>query len=167
MASFQDKTITSVLILIAMEAEAQPLLDKLKLTKIDRPNFTESVMYEGVYNNMKIALITNGKSKRFGVDNVGTDPATLSCYIGIDRFNPDIIINAGTAGGFKRAGACIGDAFISTKTHFHDRRIPIPGFTEYGKGDFTSHDAQKLALVRLLYSRNRFDQLLCMIQIQC
>jgi 5'-methylthioadenosine nucleosidase len=145
MANFGETPIASVLILIAMEAEAQPLLDKLKLAHVDtRPNFTECIPYEGVYNNCKITLITNGKSKRFGVDNVGTDPATLACYMGIERYNPDIIINAGTAGGFKRAGACIGDAYITTKMHFHDRRIPIPGFTEYGKGDYTSTETTKL-----------------------
>ena len=33
----------------------------------------------------------------------------------------------GTAGGFKRKGAAIGDAFISSQIANHDRRIPIPG----------------------------------------
>ena len=33
----------------------------------------------------------------------------------------------GTAGGFKRKGAAIGDAFISSQVANHDRRIPIPG----------------------------------------
>ena len=69
----------------------------------------------------------------------------------IAELNPSLIINAGknlmyvlrsifyefmyvymyvcigTAGGFKRKGAAIGDAFISTQIANHDRRIPIPG----------------------------------------
>lgn len=35
------------------------------------------------------------------VDNVGTVPAALSTYLAAQAFKPDIIISAGTAGGFK------------------------------------------------------------------
>lgn len=134
-----EKPIKSVLILIAMEAEAAPLLEHLKLSKKDKIcDITESVAYSGTYNSCQISVITNGKSERFGVDNVGTNPATLSTYIGIKEFSPDLIINAGTAGGFKKHGAAVGDAYITTKLSHHDRRIPIPGFTEYGKGDHVS-----------------------------
>lgn len=62
----------------------------------------------------------------------------MSAFYAINEFKPDLVINAGTAGGFKRAGAEIGDAFISTLCAHHDRRIPIPGFTEYGKGDHSA-----------------------------
>jgi 5'-methylthioadenosine nucleosidase len=43
-----------------------------------------------------------------------------------------------TAGGFKAKGAGIGDAYLVTGAKHHDRRIPIPGFTEYGIGDHTA-----------------------------
>ena len=46
----------------------------------------------------------------------------------------DLVINAGTAGGFSRKGAAIGDAFISTGIKHHDRRIAIPGFTGMRSG---------------------------------
>lgn len=36
-------------------------------------------------------------------------------------------------------GACIGDPFIGTSFKNHDRRIAIPGFTEYGIGECKSH----------------------------
>lgn len=36
-----------------------------------------------------------------GVDSVGTVPASLVTYASIQAMNPDLIINAGTAGGFK------------------------------------------------------------------
>ena len=45
--------------------------------------------------------MVNGKCGRFGVDNVGTTPAALSTYLAIMQMNPDLVINAGTAGGFK------------------------------------------------------------------
>lgn len=35
---------------------------------------------------------------------------------------PDLVINAGTAGGFKKHGTAIGDVFISTRVKNHDRR---------------------------------------------
>lgn len=160
MATFTDNEIKRVLILIAMEAEAQPLLDKLKLMKKDKLcAFTEAVAYEGMYNGCEIALITNGKSVKFGVDNVGTVPAALSAYMGIEQFKPDLIINAGTAGGFKRHGCGICDAFISTSVYNHDRRIPIPGFTEYGKGDYSS-----IACAKMVEVKERKKKIICFFE---
>lgn len=49
-----------------------------------------------------------------------------------------------------RNGAAIGDAFISTTCAHHDRRIPIPGFTEYGKGDHSSVSCKNLIEVSVL-----------------
>jgi 5'-methylthioadenosine nucleosidase len=46
----------------------------------------------------------------------------------------DVLINAGTCGGFRRKGAHVGDVFVTTAVAHHDRRIPIPQFTEYGVG---------------------------------
>ncbi len=60
--------------------------------------------------------------------------AAITAYAAIHQFQPDIILNAGTAGGFKSKGASIGDGFIGTYARHHDRRIPIPGFSEYGRG---------------------------------
>ena len=145
-----EQPIEHVLVLIAMEAEAQPLIDKLKLEKIEtNDKVSEHSEFQGKLKDCKITLITNGKSSRFGCDNVGTNPATLSCYIGITKFKPDLVINAGTAGGFKKHGAAIGDAFVSTKVHHHDRRIPIPGFVEYGKGDHDSVACSEMIKVRI------------------
>jgi len=46
----------------------------------------------------------------------------------------DLLINAGTCGGFRSEGARIGDVYWCDRAAFHDRRIPLPGFTEYGVG---------------------------------
>jgi hypothetical protein len=53
------------------------------------------------YKELKLSVVVNGKCSRFGVDNVGTTPAALSTYLAITQMNPDLVINAGTAGGFK------------------------------------------------------------------
>lgn len=67
-----------------------------------------------------------GKDAEHSVDNVGTVPAALSTFLACQRFQPDLIISVGTAGGFKAQGAAIGDVFVGTTTVNHDRRIPIP-----------------------------------------
>ncbi|XP_024455200.1 5'-methylthioadenosine/S-adenosylhomocysteine nucleosidase isoform X3 [Populus trichocarpa] len=82
-------------------------------------------------------LLTNSSSKKtliLWVDSVGTISASLVTYAAIQALQPDLIINAGTAGGFKVKGACISDVFLVSDVAFHDRRIPIPVFDLYGVG---------------------------------
>jgi 5'-methylthioadenosine nucleosidase len=50
----------------------------------------------------------------------------------------DLAINAGTAGGFRAKGGAVGDVYVSSSLSHHDRRIPIPGFTEFGIGSHSS-----------------------------
>jgi hypothetical protein len=172
MSNFVDKKINRILILVAMEAEAQPLLDALQLSKVPaKVPFAPFQVFAGSYKGHHVTVVTNGKDARFKVDNVGTTPGMLmwiphlNCFLfitflsplgaltafyAIHENNPDIVINAGTAGGFKRVGASIGDAFITTSCSHHDRRIPIPGFTEYGKGDHASIPCKNLIEVQPL-----------------
>lgn len=70
--------------------------------------------------------LASGRDKEHSVDNVGTVAAGLTTYLACQRFQPDLIISVGTAGGFKSQGAAIGDVFLGTITVNHDRRIPIP-----------------------------------------
>lgn len=131
--------ITNILVVIAMEAEARPLIDNLKLKKLPPLDSTAPCeLFSGEYKGCVIHVVTNGKDLRFGVDNVGTTPAALTTYLAIKKIDPDIIINAGTAGGFQAKGGRIGDIYISLYCMHHDRRVPIPKFLEYGKGDHKS-----------------------------
>eukprot|EP00607_Mallomonas_marina_P010044 CAMPEP_0182419650 /NCGR_PEP_ID=MMETSP1167-20130531/4058_1 /TAXON_ID=2988 /ORGANISM="Mallomonas Sp, Strain CCMP3275" /LENGTH=231 /DNA_ID=CAMNT_0024594681 /DNA_START=197 /DNA_END=892 /DNA_ORIENTATION=- len=128
-----------------MEAEAKPLIDKLKLKNrsiVDTSAPCE--LYSGSYKGCAVTVVTNGKDKRFGVDNVGTTPAALSAFLTIKKLRPDILINAGTAGGFHSKGGRIGDTYISLCCMHHDRRVPIPNFLEYGKGDHKSLSVPRL-----------------------
>lgn len=80
------------------------------------------------------ACLRAGKCATTGMDTVGTAPASLFSYLAIQAFSPDLVISVGTAGGFRSKGAGIADIFVATATVNHDRRIPIPGFDEYGIG---------------------------------
>ena len=61
-----------------------------------------------------------------GVDQVGTVPAALTAYLTLQALQPDLLISAGTAGGFKARGGAIGDVYLSSAHMNHDRRIPLP-----------------------------------------
>jgi 5'-methylthioadenosine nucleosidase len=68
---------------------------------------------------------------------VGTVPAALTTYAIIKHLAPvSLLINAGTAGGFRRKGAAIGDIFFGSRVTIHDRRIAIPAFALSNSGDY-------------------------------
>lgn len=108
------------------------------------PQPAPCVSYSGKLNGMDIHVVWNGKCDTHGVDNVGTVPAALSTYLACAAFKPDVVISAGTAGGFKAQGAKIGDIFISKAVVNHDRRIPIPSFDAYGMGRRPTHACPNL-----------------------
>ena len=149
MHSFIPNTqLNSVLINIAMEAEATPFIEHLQLQKIDDyfPSHLPFLAYRGLYpdnsnnSNTQVTVITNGKDAVYGTDacNVGTIAASTITMLALQKEgleNDDVVfINAGTAGGFARHGAAIGDVYLVTAFTFHDRRIPIPGYDTYGMG---------------------------------
>jgi nucleoside phosphorylase len=143
-----------IALIVAMEAEAEPLIRALNL-KAD-PGFGDPRLpfrhYRGTHRDkLELLLSLNGKDSRLAVDNIGPEPATLNAYVTFRGFRPDLCINAGTAGGFRSRGGEIGDVYISDRPlKFHDRRIPIPGFEEYGLGSYPvlklSRMAQALGL---------------------
>lgn len=143
-----DAKIGTVVVLVAMEAEAAPIVENLELRKDDPPRIkppAPCVSYSGKHFGVNIHLICNGKCKKFGVDNVGTVPAALTAYLAIQEFQPDLLLSVGTAGGFKSIGAAIGDVFVGTASAHHDRRIPLPGFDKYGVGLYDAIPTDKLA----------------------
>ncbi|XP_071715766.1 5'-methylthioadenosine/S-adenosylhomocysteine nucleosidase-like [Rutidosis leptorrhynchoides] len=133
----QNRPISTIVIIIAMQTEALPLVDSFQLTEDLNSLFpigTPWVRYHGTYKGLNINIIWPGKDAVLGVDSVGTVSASLVTYAAIQALKPDLIINAGTAGGFKAKGACIGDVYVASEVAFHDRRIPIPVFDLYGVG---------------------------------
>ncbi|CAN0899374.1 5'-methylthioadenosine/S-adenosylhomocysteine nucleosidase [Linum grandiflorum] len=123
------RPISSILIIIAMQTEAMPLVNKFQLKEdLDSvfPKGAPWVRYSGTYKDLDINLVWPGKDTTLGVDCVGTVSAALVTYAAIQALKPDLIINAGTAGGFKAKGAGVGDVYLVCDVAFHDRRIPIP-----------------------------------------
>ncbi|KAI3861447.1 hypothetical protein MKW98_000399 [Papaver atlanticum] len=130
-----SKPISTIVIIIAMQTEALPLVTKFNLVEDPNSVFPKGVpwvRYYGTYKDLNINIIWPGKDPASGVDSVGTVSASLVTYASIQALQPDLIINAGTAGGFKAKGAGIGDVYVASDVAFHDRRIPIPVFDLYG-----------------------------------
>ncbi|GAB2291988.1 Mutanase [Dionaea muscipula] len=133
----EKKPISTVVIIIAMQTEAMPLVNRFQLSEDVESVFPKGVpwvRYHGLYKDLHINIIWPGKDPVLGVDSVGTVSAALVTFATIQALQPDLIINAGTSGGFKAKGASVGDVFYVSEVAFHDRRIPIPVFDLYGVG---------------------------------
>jgi nucleoside phosphorylase len=136
-------------VFFAMEEEAMPFIQSLSLAP-DK-DFGDSKLpfryYRGRFkSSFDVLVAVNGKDPRYGVDNIGTEPATLNAYITLRQYMPDLCLSVGTAGGFQHKGASIGDVYLSTEAfRFHDRRIQIPGFSEYGVGHYPVFEIEGMA----------------------
>ena len=69
-----SKPIKTVLILVAMESEAQVFIDKFELKQQEIKQFPlsniPSKQYNGSWNELKVVLVTNGRCDRFDCNNV-------------------------------------------------------------------------------------------------
>ena len=139
----------------AMEAEAAPLVERLQLQRT--PGLLGAApltceCFTGSAHGMNVSVVTSGKCWRYGVDSVGTVPAALAAYAVLTTLKPDLLLNAGTAGGFRSRGGGVGDVYVSTASRHHDRRIELPVFDEYGVWHVESLSAKQLAQVCALRS---------------
>ena len=137
----------TVAIVVAMAAEADPVVRRLGLTAAPSPAPELPFRwYEGRVVGRLAVVATNGRDDRHGVDNIGTNPAVLNTWLTVQHWRPAVVVSAGTAGGFASAGGEIGDLYLSAGDFvFHDRRIAIPGFDEYGHGRYPSLDVTAIA----------------------
>tara|TARA_B100001250_G_scaffold409831_1_gene434985 strand:+ start:385 stop:1089 length:705 start_codon:yes stop_codon:yes gene_type:complete len=131
------------LVVMAMEAEALPIRERLGL---EGPGVK---IIDGldarIWSNDLVHLVTNGIDPRFKVDSIGTLPAALSTFAAINSVQAEIVISAGTCGGFIQMGGSIGEVIIANRCVFHDHRIPLEDFEEYGFGDFPVTDMGAVA----------------------
>ena len=147
-----------VVLIVAMEQEAEPFIQKHRLKQMTPSPFMagmQMVCYSGRINNnanMEVFLVWTGRDQRYKVNNVATTAASVATYASIQAFHPvDLVLSAGTAGGFGSQGCQVGDVFLSTKCVFHGRRIPSAGgdesdtLEEYGFGHFRSPSVPLLA----------------------
>lgn len=137
-----------ILLLIAMQTEAEPIIRELGLQKsspiADRQLPFQSYEIDGP--DQHLFLLVSGTDPRYRVDNIGTQAATLMAYVGIEQFRPDLVISAGTAGGFSARGAQAGTVYLSDAEFlFHDRIVPLAGFDEQGVGHYPAANVRALA----------------------
>ncbi len=126
-----------LLLVVAMNTEANPIIATLHL-KEQKDIFTPLPMraFSGQYHHTQIMLVLNGIDPVNHVQNIGTEAATLSTYLGISHFHPDLVISVGTAGGVKENHSAINNIYISERIYFYDRRLPFEGYRQYGEGDY-------------------------------
>lgn len=160
-----------VLIVMAMEAEAAPLRDALGAEPLDPPAWASGLPCRlshaaATDDRPDVLLAVNGTDPIFGVDAVGSTAAALTTHVALnlDRPAADLVLSIGTAGGWLRAGAQIGDAYFAWP-HFacHDRRIPLPGFDLMGESklaaaDLRSHASALGCRLGIVTSGDSFDE---------
>lgn len=132
---------------MAMQDEALSIIESFKLKEENQrlSNQLPFRCFVGKCNDLDINLVTSGIDPINRVDNIGCEAATLMANESISRLKPDIIISAGTAGGFSKLGAEIGTIYASKDYFvFHDRIVPLPGFSESGVGYFPAAKIDKM-----------------------
>lgn len=108
---------------VAMQAEAQPFIDRFGVVEVK--DFFAPLpckLYRTQIGENELNVVLNGQ--QHGSDLVGCEAASVATMAAIQQLHPDLVINAGTCGAFKKNGAAIGDVFISNAVMFHDRRVP-------------------------------------------
>lgn len=132
---------------MAMQDEAAPLISHFELTENSTcfPDALPFRCFQKQIDNLLVSLVTSGIDAAYGVDNIGCEPATLMAHESISRLAPDVLVSAGTAGGFASKGAQIGTLYTSEKHFiFHDRIVPLPGFSDAAIGCFPALDVSQL-----------------------
>ncbi len=142
-----NQPIKKIAVLMAMADEARPLIEQLGMTKSNLlPDYLPFQTYTGALESLEITLVVSGVDPRYQVDNIGTQAATLMSHAVIEALQPDLIISAGTAGGFSKRGAAIGTVYLShDRFVFHDRRVPLEGFAESGIGHYPAMNVTQMA----------------------
>lgn len=115
---------------IAMQAEAQGLLDALAATPLSK-----QPAIGNYFQTDKLLIATSGKDRATGADCIGTEPAALIANDLITHHGVTQFLNAGTCGAHSSLRAEIADAFLISPTIYnHDHRIPLPKMEEFGVG---------------------------------
>eukprot|EP01123_Difflugia_compressa_P007180 TRINITY_DN1974_c0_g1_i1.p1 TRINITY_DN1974_c0_g1~~TRINITY_DN1974_c0_g1_i1.p1 ORF type:complete len:285 (-),score=49.55 TRINITY_DN1974_c0_g1_i1:66-920(-) len=149
--STSSSVINRILVVVAMAHEAMPIVSALNLQPLDKNKYNVSLPISGHYSvtseGTEILLLINGSrkvnnldgSKRtfpngdpVSVEGVSPVSAALTVWEGIKTFKPQLVINAGTAGGVRAKGAVKGTVYlVNSPVKYHDRLINfrLPGDT--------------------------------------
>lgn len=109
-----------IAIIGAMEEEVQILRAKIQDAKSEIIANCEYTT--GKINNHDVVLLKSG---------IGKVNAAMSTTILLDRYQPDVVINTGSAGGFHHE-LNVGDVVVSSEVRHHDVDVTIFDY-EYGQ----------------------------------
>ena len=128
---------------MAMEAEAAPLRASLGAAPAAPPDWASSLpvrLAVADHAGVDVVLVTNGTDPRTGVDCIGSTAAALATQVALDHTRtglgrrPDLVLTVGTAGGWNRAGASIGDVYLAW-----DRFFDALGRADLPAADLRAH----------------------------
>ena len=100
----------------AMEPEVAIL--KGKLQNCETTTHAGYTFYQGQINDNDVVIVQSG---------IGKVPAALATAILIDKFQPDYVVNTGSAGGFEQS-LKVGDIVISSEVRYHDVDVTAFGY---------------------------------------
>lgn len=141
--------------IIAMQAEAQPLIDEFHLQ--EHKDFFSPLpcqLWEGEVktNDTQKRLFVVLPGRQHDRDLIGCEPAAMTTTLVIERLHPDIIINSGTCGAWQRHGMKVGEVYLGSGAMFHDRSVPgdnawnTQGLGNYSTWEGTETLAQALGI---------------------
>lgn len=100
----------------AMEPEVAIL--KAKLSNCETITHAGYNFYQGQIDNNDVVIVQSG---------IGKVAAALATSILIDKFQPDYVVNTGSAGGFDPS-LKIGDIVVSSEVRYHDVDLTAFGY---------------------------------------
>jgi len=100
----------------AMEPEVAIL--KSKLVNCETSTHAGYSFYQGKLDNIDVVIVQSG---------IGKVAAALATAILIDKFQPDYVVNTGSAGGFD-ARLKVGDIVVSSEVRYHDVDVTAFGY---------------------------------------
>lgn len=135
-----------IVVVMAMGIEAAPVLEAFGATPVPAVSPLPFLWHRAERSGCEVIVAVNGRDPRHDVDKIGTQPAALNTYLVLEQHRPDLVITAGAAGGWARAGGAVGDVYLSAE-HFvyHDRRIAMPGYDAYGVGRYPAAPTEAMA----------------------
>lgn len=140
----------TILVVMAMRAEAMPVIERLGATQL--PARVEGLPARWFIAERwgargdDVVVAVNGVDPLHGVDSIGTDAATLTAWESVRSFDPSWVVSAGTAGGFAERGGHVGQVVVARgPLVHHDRRIPLGRLEGYGRGGYPTAALDRMA----------------------
>lgn len=137
-----------VAVLMAMREEAEPLIQSLGLTEAPDTFDPRDPMraFKGRIGALEVVVVLNGKGPREDLNLTGPVAAAMAASQAVKTLSPDLVINAGTAGGFGSRGVRVGEVLLSRAIVFHDRHSPFGGAREaYALGNYPQPGTERTA----------------------